>query len=145
MNRFMVLALIHDERNSHTIIRLPFKNRTCNKDGIIYTETIEPQHMFQVVLDNKLFICHTLRNNLIVAFYTHCAHLLDENLSCQNIIQWSHVLPVRSGGKLMNFSIAPNHSQSHQGGFICGFRILTDEIDNVSCRSVHRLRQNGIT
>ena len=93
-------------------MKFRFIGNTCNKENIIYSEVVE----------DVLRICHTMRDNLVVAFYGEHALFYDADLICRYKTVWSYLLPV-TGTILEDFGVAPCHSQSGQTGFICVFNI----------------------
>ena len=66
-NKFIVIALIKDDLRNHKLVKVSFQGTTCNPADIIMSEMI----------DDELLICHTMSDNLFVAFYPYCALMYD--------------------------------------------------------------------
>ena len=107
-NRFIVLGL-SDTVNANKLAKLYFEGDTCKSDATYSADLIK----------ENLCRCHTIRDNLVVAFHKESARLYDENMVCKHQVQWDDQLPVQV--RLLNFSVAANHSDWESTGFICGF------------------------
>ena len=106
-NKFMVLGLIMTD-DSNKLAKLYFEDKKCKR-----------KQLAGDLIQDVLLRCHTVRDNLVVAFHEYSARLYDEDLVCKQV-QWNDTLPVQVD-YLMNFSVAANHLDWKSTGFICGF------------------------
>ena len=89
-------------------------------------------------------MCHTMRDNLVVAFYHDWAILFNEDLIFKNKTVWSDVIPVVDT-RLENFGVAPCHLSSEQTGCICVFNVTGQNLDDIQCKSVNNKRLAKVT
>jgi hypothetical protein len=82
-NRFIVFSLKKPGEDSHKLVKVPFQGNTCNQADIIMSEMI----------DDELLICHTMRDNLFVAFYPNCALMYDKDLVYKYKTEWNKLIP----------------------------------------------------
>ena len=79
----MVLGLImHDDSNK--LAKLYFDGKTYSREQLAGE-----------LIEERLFRCHTVRDNLVVAFHRQSARLYDEDLVCKQQVQWNDTLPVQ--------------------------------------------------
>ena len=114
-------------------MKLSFFGTTCNQSDIICSE----------LLYDGLQSCHTMRANLVVAFYPYSANLFDENLICKYKTVWHNLQPVLR--ILETFGIAPCHPDSEQTGCICVFNVTGENLDDVDFKSVYSKRLAKVT
>ena len=90
------------------------------------------------MIEAALHMCHTIKDNIMIAFYPERAHLYDESLVFKYKIKWDEVNKFFT--RLDVFSIAPNHPDSKEIGFICAMKITGANIDDIPCKSVYDLK-----
>ena len=95
---------------ANKLAKLYFEGDTCKSDATYSADLIK----------EDLYRCHTIRDNLVVAFHKQSARLYDGNMVCKHQVQWNHQLPVEVYC-LSKFSFAANHPDWKSTGFICGF------------------------
>ena len=94
----MVVSLNRSSSDGHKIVKLTISDSTCKFNGSISSELVEIE----------LCACQTMRDNLVVAFYSKLAHFRDENLICTRKVAWNDTIPV-ANTRLENFGVAPCH------------------------------------
>ena len=108
----MVLGLICNDGIKHKLAKVHFLEDRCS-DQVFFS-----MHLVQ----KELLSCHTINDNLIIAFYKQNACLFDGDLDCKHQIPWNKMLPI-DVSLLTNFGIAENHADFEEIGLICGFGI----------------------
>jgi len=79
----MVLGLtMHD--NSNKLAKLYFDGKTYIREQLAGE-----------LIGELLLRCHTVRDNLVVAFHLQSARLYDKDLACKQQVQWNDTLPVQ--------------------------------------------------
>ena len=73
-NRFIVLDLVCNDLISNKLAKLNFKENKCNSEDILYSKDL---------VQERLYSCHTVNDDLIVAFHHYSARLYDGNLICK--------------------------------------------------------------
>ena len=69
-NRFVIVALVASDGRTHEFVKIPFPGTTCNEEDIVFSEVVE----------DEFIMCHTMRDNIVVAFYPYHAQLYDGDL-----------------------------------------------------------------
>ena len=71
----MVVALVKGGGSRiHVFVKFSFLGTTCNKEDIVFSGVVE----------DVFLMCHTMSDNLVVAFYGYHAFLYDGNLIFEN-------------------------------------------------------------
>ena len=74
-------------------------------------------------LDDEIFRCHTMTNNIHVAFYNENVRVFNNELVCKSIKSWNDSLNEIVEATLCRHSVTKNNDDSGVKGFICAFFI----------------------
>ena len=98
----------------------------CDSEDILYSKDL---------VQDRLFSCHTVNDDLIVAFHQDTARLYDGILNCKQYAKWDDLLPVEVIN-LMDFGVATNHADCEETGWIIVCKISKNS-EQVPCKSVY--------
>ena len=83
-NKFMVLGLTAYNGRDNKLAKLYFDSKTYSR-----------KQLAGELVGDELCRCHTVRDNLVVAFHKQSARLYDDDLVCKHQVQWNDSLPVQ--------------------------------------------------